>query len=599
MSLNGMWSLRAFTAGTGEAEGAHLPGNETGEWLLSDVPGDVHTTLQTAGVIEDPYYHDYIERCRWVEEREWWYRCRFHMPTDLQGDRIELVFKGLDTYATIYLDGQPLGSTRNMFREYRFDVTGLIQPDTHHTLAARLDPAAPLVEQIHQERGHEIHGFWSVFHDGRVWVRKSQMHFGWDWAPRLVVSGIRQDVELHAYPGACIRQLFPQVLSIGNGEANLRYEAGLERFADKSGEQFELRFILEEPNGEHRWQPVQVTPAAIRWEGVTGHAEAQAVLPNPRLWWTSDLGAQPLYRLRAELLRNGVPVHDLAKRFGIRTIELQPSNFTFILNNVPIFCRGANWIPADGRTGAILAERYRRLIESAREANLNMLRVWGGGIYEPDLFYDLCDEAGILVWQDFMFSCATYPDHDEEFTAEAEAEAACQIRRLRHHACLALWCGNNECQWIDDQMHWQQRNRRVPGSMLYDEVFPRLCADLDPAHAYVPGSPYGGDDYNDEREGDRHNWQVWGGHIYPHRFGEQPRYDPSPSNVNFRQYAQDTTRFCSEFGIHGSPPLTTLRQTIPPGELYYVRRVSSTVSKTPIHRAKGACWRRISASHSS
>ncbi|HEV2662124.1 MAG TPA: glycoside hydrolase family 2 protein, partial [Ktedonobacteraceae bacterium] len=242
--------------------------------------------------------------------------------------------------------------------------------------------------------------------------------------------------------------------------------------------------------------------------------------------------------------------------------------FRFVLNGIPIFARGADWIPAHSFVGSIGTDRYAMHIQAAREANMNMLRVWGGGIYEHDIFYELCNRSGILVWQDFMFACAMYPEDDSTFVNEVEAEARYQVQRLRNYPCLALWCGNNENQWIHDRTYWNQQDFPVPGSLYYHKLLPQIVAEFDGKTPYWPGSPYGGNDYNSATDGDVHNWYTWHGNL-PHRFGEQPIVDQSPAGVSFLHYAEDMGRFSSEFGMHASPVYETLRRTIPADQLYY------------------------------
>jgi beta-mannosidase len=239
-----------------------------------------------------------------------------------------------------------------------------------------------------------------------------------------------------------------------------------------------------------------------------------------------------------------------------------------VLNGVKLLAKGANWIPADSFVAQVDEARYRALLRLAGEANMNMLRVWGGGIYEKDAFYRLCDEVGILIWQVFMFACARYPD-SPDFMAEVEREAEAVVRRLRNHPCLALWCGNNENDWIDDMHNWQQPGRDFSGKKIYHELLPPIVEQLDDARLYWPSSPYGGNDHNAAEEGDRHNWQVWHGAVYPRRFGEEPKRDISPEGISYRHYAGDPGRFISEFGMHAAPVLETLRRNAPPTALHY------------------------------
>ena len=262
---------------------------------------------------------------------------------------------------------------------------------------------------------------------------------------------------------------------------------------------------------------------ALLFDGQVGLADGAASvefeIANPRLWWSRDLGAPDLHTLNVSLTAGGETLDERSVRVGVRTITLDTSPdpdepgtnfFRFVLNGTPIFAKGACWIPASSFVGAVDADRYRPSLEMAAAANMNMVRVWGGGVYEHDAFYDICDELGLLVWQDFMFACAPYPDDDAAFTASVEAEVRHQIGRLRHHASLALWCGNNECQVIQSfTNHFGQRDDALPGERLYDENMPRMVAELDPATPYWPGSPTGGPHPNSMLAGDEHNWTLF------------------------------------------------------------------------------------------
>ena len=297
----------------------------------------------------------------------------------------------------------------------------------------------------------------------------------------------------------------------------------------------------------------------------------------PRLWWTHDLGDPFLYDFKVTL-RKGKEVLDVKEeRVGIRSLTLDQSPdpeergralFRFVLNGVPIFAKGANWIPADSFVGAIPDDQYQRLLSMARDANMNMLRVWGGGIYEHDIFYGICDQLGILIWQDFMFACAMYPENDQSFIANVEAEARYQVRRLRSHPALALWCGNNENEWLHDRNNPDHPEQAVPGALYYDQILPAAVKELDGCTPYWISSPYGGNDYNSMEDGDRHNWWVWHGGP-PRRFGDPVITDRSPEGVSYRHYAEDSGRFISEFGMHAAPVFETLRRVIPEDQRYH------------------------------
>jgi beta-mannosidase len=327
-------------------------------------------------------------------------------------------------------------------------------------------------------------------------------------------------------------------------------------------------------------KPILDETILLNRPGSAQDGTAYYIVANPRLWWTHDLAEQGtpfLYDLKVTL-RKGKEVLDVhEQQVGIRTLALDQSPdpdepgtrfFRFVLNGLPIFARGANWIPADSFVGAIPDEPYQRLLTMTRDANMNMLRVWGGGIYEHDVFYRLCDRLGLLVWQDFMFACAMYPENDAAYVAEVEAEARYQVRRLRSHPSLAIWCGNNENQWIHDRNNPEHPERKVPGSLYYDQTLPEAVQALDGVTPYWPSSPYGGNDYNSMEDGDRHNWWVWHGGL-PRRFGEPVINDRSPAGVSYRHYAEDSGRFISEFGMHAAPVFETLRRVIPEDQRYH------------------------------
>ena len=559
MDLCGIWRLRDFEPGEGEKEGAHEPTLDDTGWLEAQVPGTVHADLLRAGLIPDPYYDRNVEKVKWVEEREWWYRRRFFVPEDFKGDKVELTFQGLDTLATIYLNGRVVGFARNMFVEHAFDVTDLLEYGKVNLLAVRLDPVERYLAQKDASK------YWSAFHEKRMWIRKAQFSFRWDWAPRLVTAGIWRPVQIVAYRKARINSVYFRTLEASEERARVRVEIEAERVAEGVRD-IKARVVLSD--GERAFE------AECKVEG--GKGSVELTIERPRLWWPNGAGQPFLHKLEVILSADGREVDIRSERVGIRTVELRQEpdeeggkSFTFVINGVPIFCKGADWIPADSMLGAVKPERYRKLVRMAADANMNMLRIWGGGIYEDDAFYDACDELGIMIWQDFMFACAAYPDDDPEFMREVEEEARKVLLRLRNRACIVLWCGNNENDWIDEMRHWNQPDAKFYGERIYHELLPRVCQELDPSRPYWPSSPYGGSDHNSELEGDRHNWQVWGGQVYPRRFGQEPKANPTPEGVSYRHYAEDPARFVSEFGIHGSPVLETLKRNIPPEQFFY------------------------------
>ena len=559
--------LKDFAPGEGVTVGAHTERFDEDGWIDVPVPGDVHRALLAAGRIEDPFYDRNEAKCAWIEDREWWYRLTFTGPDQpLRPDeRLRLVFHGLDTFATVWHNGEKLGRHANMFREAVFDVGERVRFGEENTLALLFDRPLDHAGEPHPDQ-------WGR-NPERVSMRKAQFGFGWDWGPRLPTVGIWRPVELRRERRAAISGVHFHTLDLdpAGTRAAVAVRVEAERFAGE--DPVAVAIALSSPEGGR----VAGHSIVLDGEGPRLAGTAYLTVEHPRLWWTHDLGEPALYDLRVDLEQDGEVLARHASKVGIRTVELDQSPdpgepgtrfFRFVLNGAPIFARGADWIPADSSVGAIPDGRYETLLSAARGANMNMLRVWGGGIYEHDAFYDLCDSLGLLVWQDFMFACAVYPEGPPSFVAEVEAEARYQVRRLRSRPCLALWCGNNENQWIHDRTFWDREDTTVPGALYYHDLLPRIVAELDGRTPYWPGSPYGGDDHNDRRQGNVHNWEVWHGN-FPRRFGEESRQESTPESVSYLRYAEDTGRFISEFGMHAAPVSETLRRAIPREALYH------------------------------
>ncbi len=539
MLLSDGWKVRDFAPGHGTAQ----IDSADDAWLPIAVPGDVHRTLIDAGRIPDPFYADNEKECAWMEQREWWYHRQLQAPAGTY----RLVFHGLDTFATVYLDGVELGEHHNMFRPATFDVnlTG-----TEHTLALKFDPPLERIKR-------KTLSAWGR-NPERTAMRKAQFGFGWDWGPCLPTIGIWRPVELLPLDGRTVllHGVHFYTLEARDDRASVAVHVEVERL----------------PGGD---RPVTARIAlgdqVETLEIDADRATAYLTVDRPRLWWTHELGSPELYDLRVSLESD-----EWHQRVGIRTLVLDQSPdpdergtrfFRFVLNGVPLFAKGADWIPCDSFVGAITRERLTCLLEQAREANMTMLRIWGGGLYEDDHFYAECDRLGVLVWQDFLFACAMYPEDDPDFVHEVDAEARYQVRRLRSHPSLALWCGNNENQWLHDRAYWDAAELPPYGALYYDHILPRAVAELDGHTPYWPGTPYGGNDHNSREEGNVHNWEVWHGN-FPRRFGEQPRRENTPAAVSYRRYAEDTGRFISEFGMHAAPVAESLWRVIPPEQRY-------------------------------
>ncbi|MGG3562674.1 glycoside hydrolase family 2 protein [Neobacillus rhizosphaerae] len=575
MKLNDNWKIKHFDIGAARDLEVASPEYIDYFWMTTAVPGDVHSTLIERKLIDDPFYGHNDLKCQWVEEKVWWYRTTFELHDEIQkGDRYELIFDGLDTFATVYLNGVELGSTENMFISHTFEVARELKQGKN-VLAVRFDPVTVNVKD-------KVQYYWSGFSKKRIWTRKAQSHYGWDWGPRLVAAGIWKDVRLEKRSTAKIDHVFARTTSIDAGKATLEVDVDITSYAREK--EFEILISLND--GEEK-----ITTKKVK----VNRKKAVAVLEvaNPKLWWTHDIGMPHLYELTVELLADGAIIDEKQEDIGIRTIEVrrrdengEPS-FTFVLNGEKIFAKGANWIPIDSFIGAVPDTRYKHLIKMSKDANMNMLRVWGGGIYEKEVFYEECNRLGILVWQDFMFACALYPDYNKNFMANVREEIIHVVKRLRNHPCLAIWCGNNENDWLYEALNSSgEITHPFYGEKIYHELMPELLEELDPTRLFWPSSPFGGNDHNSREEGDTHNWQVWHGNIEPRVFGEPQRVNYSIEGLSFKNFKTDTTLFASEFGMHASSNRYTLERNIPKEQFFWGSDEMSYRNKD-IHHPKG------------
>ena len=455
------------------------------------VPGCVHTDLLKAGAIGDPFYRDDERKVQWIGEADWVYSRSFPVGEEvLARDRVLLRCKGLDTLAVVTVNGREAGAADNMFRLWEFDVKSLLRRGENR-ISIRFNSVLPYIRRRQKERNL---GGWGGPREvaGRAWVRKEPCNFGWDWGPALVTAGIWRAISIEAFDVARIADLHITQDHSRAGAVTLRVRAGIERVSRAaSATHVRVTVLLQD-------KAVARAVAPVRGRA----AEAALVIRNPKLWWPNGMGEQPLYCVVVDLLdRDDHLLDNAVRRIGLRTLELQRQkdrwgeSFQFAANGVPFFAKGADWIPADAFATRVSLGDYDRSCRSAADANMNMLRVWGGGFYESDDFYDLCDELGLCVWQDFMFACATYPAFDGAFLRSVAAEAEHNVRRLRHHPCIALWCGNNELEqglvgdsWSfqPPQMSWEDYGR------LFDELLPEAWSAestpsgllaLQPAHA--------------------------------------------------------------------------------------------------------------------
>ncbi len=493
--------------------------------------------------IPDPFSADNEKRVKWVAESDWTYRTSFPCTKELLSEeKVFLVCDGLDTLATVVLNGHELGRTDNMFRRYQWEVKSLLITKGRNDLTIIF--SSPVKYAAEKQALRALAGVSQAIPGGSH-LRKAPCQFGWDWGPQLPPIGIWKDIRLEGYSEACLAEVHLRQDHTG-GKVAVEARVAIQHWTETP---LNAAVRITAPDGEIFEKESIITG---RDDGIV-----KVLIPRPELWWPNGYGGQPLYQVEVFLIRRGssglTPLDMHTYKIGLRTIELRQQedqwgrSFVFVINKIPIFAKGSNWIPADSFPTRITDESLEFLIRSAAETHQNMLRVWGGGFYEEERFYDLCDRYGILVWQEFIFSCSIYPLDEPEFLENVRAEVVENVRRLRHRASLALWCGNNEMEW-----GWVDWNWRAPElqdlKAAYDRFFhhslPGWCNAEDPDHTYWPSSPSSATPFenpNGQSQGDSHYWDVW--------HGRKP----------FSSYRDQYPRFMSEFGFQALPPLATIR----------------------------------------
>jgi len=563
----------------GLTEGWTLAGSDTFTvGLPATVPGTVHTDLLHAGLIPDPFLRDNELRLQWVGERDWVYRTTFVAgPQVLDREVAELVFHGLDTFAEVILNGRTVLNTDNMFRRWTVDVTrDLLEGENR--LEVRFRSPLPVARAAHDALPYTLPAGNDLGNPpSRVFVRKAAYHYGWDWGPRFVTSGIWRPAELVAWTGARLTDLHLITESLDDEMALLTARVQVEvtrAEAERRAAGGRIPAVITLTSPDHAFETVSFE--AILEPG-SNTFEVPLGIPNPERWWPSGLGEQRLYPVTAEL-DAGLRTDSLGTRIGLRTVELvtEPDSvgesFFFRVNGVPVFMKGANIIPLDHFTPRVREADYRRLFADVVAANMNMLRVWGGGVYEEDLFYDLADEYGIFIWQDFMFANGMYPG-DSAFLANVEAEAQDQVRRLRGHPSIALWCGNNEMEEGWQRWGWARAygnpsdSAAVRGAYeaIFHRILPGVVEESDPGRQYWPSSPsLGWGDPESLNRGDSHYWGVW--------HGQEP----------FEVFTEKLPRFSSEYGFQAFPPLETVEAFTEEGDRGLFNPVLLVHQKHPI-----------------
>ena len=521
VSLNGKWQIE----------------DDKGEFkIIGNVPGTVQGDLISRSLISHPYMGLNEKTMEVLEDRSWQYTREFELDTLSSEENVELVFEGIDTISDVYLNDRYLGSTEDMFLEYRFDVKDVLKAGKN---VLKVKIKSPVKWPRTLER---MYGKIGSTHEesSRPYIRKAQYSYGWDWGARVVTSGIWRPVYIESYKKARLTGCTAYLEELHDREGVIRvsgYVTSAKRIDTPQDYIVEVK-INDESVAEF---PVENIANEMYFDGSFS-------LKDIRLWFPNGMGEQYLYTFEFKLKYKDIEVYSEKKKIGLRTMELIKENdsegesFIFAINGKRVFAKGANWIPADNILSWIKPEDYEKLLHMAKEANMNMLRIWGGGIYEDERFYTLCDELGIMVWQDFMFACAEYPDHLDWFRELSNKEIREVVRRLRYHSSIVLWCGNNENNWGFDEwpMMTHKVNGEYLGNKLYLNDFPMICAREDPSRPYWPSSPYGGDKANSPKSGDRHVWNVWSG------------------GVDYKGYAHEKGRFISEFGFQSAPDPKTI-----------------------------------------
>ncbi|HEU4670793.1 MAG TPA: glycoside hydrolase family 2 protein [Dyella sp.] len=555
------WQLRL--AADSPAARAHPA---AARWRAASVPGSVQATLLADGQLPDPDWRDNEAKVQWVGLADWQYRLRFTVDPALRRERhLALVFEGLDTLADVTLDGRPVLHADNMFRRWRVPLDGLDRA-AEHTLEVRFHSPVTRLQPWLAKQPYALPGeFDSAFGDeppGRQvanYVRKAAYQFGWDWGPRIVTEGIWQPVRLEAWSGWRLDDFHVAQTRVEADRATLR--AGFAIRADAAGPA-RLTVHWRAPDGRDGSVTRQVQLVAG-----TQQLDLPLTIADPQRWWPAGYGTPNLYAVSAEMTVDDRVVAQARREIGLRSIELRRTpdrrgrSFTFVVNGVPVFAKGANLVPFDSLPSHTTDARMRRLLDDARDAHMNMLRVWGGGYYLPDAFYAMADRRGLMIWQDFMFGGAI-PPPDAAFRANVKQEAIEQVTRLRNHPSIVLWSGNNEVQtswesWGDRQAFRQRigpaESARIEQGMqaLFDGTLREVATDLDAEVPYWPGSPESEGDApaNSPDSGDAHVWNVWGG------------------SAPVEDYLKTTPRFQSEFGLQSLPAMTTIRRFATPADL--------------------------------
>jgi beta-mannosidase len=502
------------------------------EWKSASVPGNIFTDLLDHQLIEDPFILNNEEKVQWVSDSSWVYQSNFSVDQKvLQKKHHQLIFTGLDTYANVYLNDSLILKANNAFRTYPVEVQSYLKKENQ----LRIDFESTRIQEEKEKAKLE----YELPEGNRVFTRKAQFQYGWDWGPKLNTSGIWKDILLKSWDDMELEAVYIAQGMITETDAQLFVEATIASDVEKE-------IILKAQTNNLSFE------TTIQLNKGTYDYTLPISINKPKFWWPHNLGTPHLYEFSVEILDGKVIKGKKDIRHGIRTVQLFAQRdsigqeFYFKVNNVPVFMKGANYIPQNSFQNKVTDQHYENLLNDVVESNMNMLRVWGGGIYENDIFYDLCDEKGILVWQDFMFACAMYPG-DEDFLYNVQQEAFDQVIRLRNHPSIALWCGNNENSEGWHRWGWQagrseREKEEIWGNYLkvFDSILPYTVDRLTDVNYWESSPKYGRGNPKYRTEGDAHDWWIW--------------HDAKP----FEDFEKNVPRFMSEFGFQSFPSIETI-----------------------------------------
>lgn len=557
LSLTGKWQLRGEFLDVTPERIQEVLSREPGEyrvikrgdhiypykkgWMSMQVPGDVITPLVAHGILHEPFDKMHSKDCTWTKDLSWWFVKSFDISEDLlEHEEIRLYIEMLDHKAHIFINGIPVGEHKNTFRPFTRDIKAYLKYGPNQ-IVIRLTCG---IEDYYSKD--------SISHycvrenslaDQRIYLRKPQFTFGWDWCQPLPTCGIGGDIYLEGITGAKITNFRMDTLEISKSSSCLEAYFEIDNLRLYSADDAKLTYTIRSEGAI----VYKATKELYLTGGLSFYKEIIKI-ENPKIWWPNGSGEQPLYEVEASISCRGITNKMLPKKIGIRTITLNQERyedgtraFEFRVNGEKIFCKGGNWVPTDSYYLRTPLSTYETLVDEAKAAHFNMLRMWGGGTYEPDYFYEKCSENGILIMHDFMYACAFYPDQLDWFVSEARLEAEYQTKRLAHYPCLAMWTGNNEIHESYTDWFPEMKGENFPGAKIFNYIQPEVVKNNCPRVPYMPSSPFGGERANADEAGDAHVWKQLGN-------------GPGKFKFLYELEAFDRleARFSSEYGFFGA-----------------------------------------------